>query len=670
MSLEGKTRRELAKIWKSRIQVAQKRHKKKVKEWADKVIKEYTGDFTHDSDTGERYKQITQVVRAVEDTIQPHLFFQNPRMIAKAARTKSAWESREKHVEAVVNHEYKDIKSTGYGIELENELALIDARILGYGATETTYEVDGDMLEEEEDTGLLQGLVDKLVGAPKKKMTPVITDEKGHMTEHVCALDLILDPNAKHITKQKYVIKVMDVGLEELKKTKYEQDKIDKMKPTILNVPDVVDMSDDERKRFAEENPDFEGYRLFEIEDIENRLIYTMVDGYEDFIEFQTPHPIDEGSKYSFLWFAEGIKEVYPIPPIKFYRKRALEFSYIVTQITEQLDKLLPKIGVDINKLSKPEQEKFKSGNLGTMFATQGPPESAVKVFTSSGSIKDFLSYLGTVKELLNLESASNEYELASPEKRKATEAVQIQEGTTARRFKPKKRVQGFIKNQAHTIWQIQRRNAPLDYFIDILGDEEAREWWADPDTGKQAWMSEKAKRDFNFDFDMDSMAPMDEAVRIRQNQETLTAVLNPEIDNKLARKNKRMNIVPILERYVDQNLKIRDKSSVIEELNILSPGDEHNAWMQGQYPPITEDEMANPEKLVEHFQSHDAWINSPAFQFLPPEVQQGAIQHRDSYLPILSNLSQKREAQAPAPAPPQGGAPSEVGLQSGANQV
>ena len=61
------------------------------------------------------------------------------------------------------------------------------------------------------------------------------------------------------------------------------------------------------------------------------------------------------------MWFIEVPNEVYPVPPIKFYRKRAKEFSYIYSQVSEQIDKFLPKIGFDINRLDKPEQNKLKN---------------------------------------------------------------------------------------------------------------------------------------------------------------------------------------------------------------------------------------------------------------------------------------------------------------------
>lgn len=638
--LQGKTRAELAKIWKSRIAVAQQRHKEKVQTWADKVIKEYTGDVKSDLDTGEKYEQVAQVIMSVEETIQPHLFFQNPRMIASTNRKNSPWEKRVELVEEVVNHQYKDLKSTGYGIELENELALLDARILGYGATITSYEVEGDYLDDEAPQNMMDRMKNFITGEQQMvNRVPVITKEVGQVTEHVSSLDIYLDPTAKHITKQTYVIRKMDVSLGKLKNHRYDQDKVNNLKPTILNMPDMHQMSDEERKRAAESNPDFNGFRIYEIHDLENRLIHTMVDGYEDFIEFGTEYFIKEGCSITFLWFIDGVNDVYPLPPIKFYRKRALEFSYVYSKLAENVDKFMPKIGYDINRLDEPEKQKFRKGIMGSMFATNGPPEGALKVFTSEGNMGSLIQYLAAVKELLNLESASNEYELASPEKRKATEARQIQEGTTARRFKPKKRVAGFIKAQAHTIWQTLRDNASFDKFAEILGEEEAREWWNDPQTGKASWELDTVTGDFAFDFDMDAMAPKDLEQDKRESAEQLTTALRPDLRESLLADGKRLKITPIFEKFASKVLGVKDISIILEDITIPEAGQEHNAWMNGQFPEISQAEAQNPEKLMKHFQEHKAFIDSPAFRYLPPQIQQGALMHLGSYKPLLDRL-------------------------------
>lgn len=633
------------KIWKSRIEIDCAKHKKKVLDWADKVLQEYTGDFRSDKDTGESFKQVCQVIMSVEETIQPHLFYQNPTLIAKAKRNKTAWDKREDAVESVVNHYYRAVGDGGYGIELENELAVLDARLIGYGCTETRYEVEGEFLEEQEDPeNPIDKIKDFLTGAEKPTVrTPVITNEKGQITEHLSPLDVVLDSTAKHITKQKRVIKKVDFSLDDLKSVKYDQDIVAKLKPTNVYNDKIAGMSDDDKRKYAEENPDYKGFRGYELHDLENRVIHTLIHGCEDFIEFGTPYPIKEGCTINFLFFIEAPEEVYPLPPLKFYRKRALEFSYIYSQVSDQIDKFLPRIGVDINKLSKAEQIKFENGNLGTMFATNGNPDNAITVFNAPVQ-QDLFKYMAMIKELMNLESASNDYELSSPEKRKATEANMIDQGTKARRFKPKKRVAGFIKSQAHTIWQTARDNAPYEEFVEILGEEEAAEWWNDPETGKQAWEGEESAGDYWFDFDVDSVAPIDKEMRVVENEKKMDMVLNPALSQKLLEEGKVLLISPVFEQYAKDNLGINDITKIVRDQQIPTADEEHGLWMQGQYPDISEDEANNPKLLMEHFQKHTAFLTSPGFSTVNPQIKEMAARHRDSYIPIIQKMQAQQK--------------------------
>lgn len=647
-----KTRQEHFETWKRKLKLSKELHKKKVCDWADKVFCEYSGEAKVNTDTNERYSQMAQVIISVEETIQPHLFFQSPRLSATAK--KPEWEKRERLAAAVVNHEYSDIKPSGHTIELENELVVLDARLLPFGCTKTSWEAKGDILQEPVESGMIDKMKGLFTGQPEPMLeTPVIESEK-HVTERVNPLKVFLDYSADHITKRKFTIEMMDVTREALRKPRYDQALIDSIEPSIALVPEEKFKSRDEKERYLKD-PDFKGYRIYEIEDLETRKIHTLMEGLEDFIEFDAPHPLPEGSQYSFLWFIEVPNEVYPLPPIKFYRQRASEFSYIYSQVSEQIDKFLPKILVNVSKMEKGAQEKFRIGGLGTLTEVT---ETAGAVEVVSPQVQpDLFKYMAMVKELMNLEAGVNDYETQVPEQRKATEAKIIDQGTRARRFKPKKRVKGFLVNQAHTIFLTLQTNSTVEQYIKVLGEQDALEWWEDPATGKQSWTREDLIGDYNFDFDVESITPQDEQARQLQNDKSMVNVLNPQLKQNLLEEGIELLTAPIFEKYAKDNLGIKDKNRIMRKLDGLEPGDEHTLWMQGQYPEIGERELKDPKFLVKHVQAHDMFINSPGFQGLPPEFQQQAMMHRASYEPHLAKLqqrSQPRAQQRQAPPEPQ----------------
>ena len=647
MSLQNKTREELFQIWKKRLKIARDLHKEKVIDWADKVFKEYSGEAKTNQDTNERYSQMAQVIIAVEETVQPHLFFQLPRMTATAKAPQ--WEKRERLVEAVVNHEYQDIKPSGHTIELENELVILDARLLPFGVTKTTYEVEGEILEEPQDQGAMDKFKNMLTGgAPPMNETPVITKENGHVTNRSNPLKIFLDYSADHITKQKFVIEMMDVTKEDLNRPRYEQDKVMLLEPSSVLLPDYGTGKKVEKDKYKDD-PDFKGFRIYEVHDLENKVIHTMSDGYEDFIEFNRPYPIPEGSQYSFCWFIEVPNQVYPAPPIKFYRQRASEFSYIYSQVSEQIDKFLPKIVIDINRLTKDAQDKYRISGLGAVIESEGPPSGAIEVVNPQVQ-PDLFKYMAMIKELMNLEAGVNDYETAVPEERKATEAKIIDSGTRARRFKPKKRVKGFIINQAHTIWQTLMVNVSEERFTKILGENDAMEWWEDPETGKNTWTKEDIEGDYWFDFDVESITPKDEQVRMVQNEKSMQTVLNPNLKMGLLQEGQELLLSGIFEKYAKENLGIKDKTRIMRPLNGLEPGDEHTLWMTGQYPQISEREQKDPEFMLKHVGAHELFINSPGFQSLPNELKQGAAMHLQSYQPLMQKLQAQRQPQGKAP--------------------
>src|SRR3990167_6420924 len=619
--LESKSRQEWYTFWKKRLSTAKSEHKKHVKDWAEKILIEYAGETDRNLDTTEKYEQVAQVIMAVEETVQPHLFFQNPTVIVSAKRQE--YEAREELVAAVINQEYTDFKDSGYGIELENELVVLDARLLPYGVTKTSYEVEGEMLREDiKPQGVMAKISKVLTGEPSFTEQPVITRERGHITERVNPLNLYLDYTATHITKQKWIIEEIPVAKDELRKIRYEQDKIEKLEPSVSIDPEYKNISNIDRQRMMDQDPDARGYRIYEIHDLENRVIHTLAEGLEDFIEFGTEYPMPESSVYSFLWFIEKPNEVYPLPPIKFYRKRANEFSYIYSQVAKQIDRFMPKIGVDGTKLGPEDKEKLKSGNLATIFTTIGPPGGVVSVFNPQVQ-RDLFEYMGMIKELMNLESGVNEYELSNPEKRKATEARQISEGATARRFKPKKRVRGFLRNQAHKVWMILSQNVTEERMVKVLGKDDAMDWWRDHVTGKSTWTKVDIAGDYWFDIDVDSVTPRDVEKIKEDNMQAFQLIVGSPVGQLMQTENKELMVSPIVEKILKDNLGFKDTSKVIKDLNILDPEQEHDLWMYGQYPPVQE-----REDLQDHVSKHQAYISSPMFQFMPDLMKTQAAKH------------------------------------------
>src|SRR3990167_9721368 len=161
MNHQNKTREEQFSVWKKRIVIAKELHKEKVCDWSDKIFMEFSGETSQNIDTGEKYSQVCEVIQAIEQPIQPHLFFRNPTFSARAKRPE--WEKREALVAAVINQEYTDIKKTGHRLELENELCVLDARLLPFGATETTWRAKGGFVEEKPNQSLIKS-VDLLPG--------------------------------------------------------------------------------------------------------------------------------------------------------------------------------------------------------------------------------------------------------------------------------------------------------------------------------------------------------------------------------------------------------------------------------------------------------------------------------------------------------------------------
>lgn len=652
---DSKSKSEQFDLWKKRIQLARNLHHEKVVAWARKVIKEYSGESRFNEETGEQYELIAQVIMGVEETIQPHLFFQNPTFFGKARQTDSPWEKREDPVAQIVNYEYKDIKDSGYGIELENELAILDARLLPFGVTKTSYDVEGEVLLEKREQNLAQKAKSMLTGESNVIETPIITKDKGQITERKNPLFILLDPTSEHITKQKYVIERMFFSKSDLQKPRYTEGlrnvNLDDLEPTATLVPESNKAEDQDAVKKHRDDPDFKAFEGFEIEDLEHRVIHTVLQGVKDFIEYNSPHPLPEGSQYEFLWFIEVPNEVYPSAPLKYYRLRANEFSYIYSQVSTQIDKFLPKLGININALDKPEQTKFKKGNLGTFVAFNKQPKGEWEQIQLSVQA-DLFKYLAMIKELLNLESGVTDYEIAVPEKRSPTEAALITAGTRGRRTKPQKRVKGFLRHQARNIWHIKAKNAPFEHFVKVLGIHVATEWWNDPETGKLSWTDENLAGDYWFDYDIESTVPQDEATRNQLDIEAFNTIKDPIVQQMLLLEDppKRLRLSPILEKIIKNRWKVRNVENIIEDLSVLKPEQEHDLWMQGQFPPIQEQELKDQQFLLEHYQKHQAWINSPGFDSLLPQIREGAIAHVEQYMPLVEPLLNKGQGSQPKP--------------------
>lgn len=647
--MDVETNKDLAKKWQSRIDRARRVHKKEVVDWSEKVIQEYAGDFKTDSDTGERYDQIAQVIHAIEETIQPGLIFNNPKLTVRANLPE--WQGREQLVEAVVNNEYRSILPGGRRLETENELCLVDARLLPYGVTKTVYLVEGEILEEKKEESLLDKAKGLFLGSePEVTETPVITDEKGHITERVDPLKVIIDPDAKHITKIKFVLHELDLEKKDLSLPKYDRKLVEKMKPDVcLDMSAKLDQKT--LDNYLKENQDVAGYRVYEIHDLENRQIGTYSEQLKDFIEPFHDYPLKEGSQFNFLYFSEAPNRAYPLPPIKFYRRRAIEFSYIYTQLSRQIDKFMPKLGVDSTKLGPSDKERLKAGNLGAIFETIGPPANAVQEFKFTIQ-QDLFVYLESIQKLLNLESGSNDYETGSPDDRTATEATYIKQGTAGRRLKPKLKVKQFLTGQANTILLTLMEFQSKERFVKVLGENETEQWWEDPKTGKNTWSKDTISGDYALDLEIESITPVNEALKKKQNTEALQNVMNPALRQGLVMEGVKLKIAPIFEKYASENLGIKDKTKIYENMNIRTPEQEHDIWMNAQVPPVQPD-----EDHVKHLESHMAWRNSMLVQGLPSEILGGIDKH------IMQTQMAVQQKQAKSNPPKPGQVPSGMGM-------
>lgn len=651
MRLIDKPRNEQFEVWKKRLKHAKELHKEKVMDWADKVLKDYSGETKGNEDRGDRFNSIAQIVIAVEESIQPQLMYQNPSIFAVANAPQ--WEKREPLVSAVINQEYNDMKPSGATLELENELTILDARLFGYGCTKTTWQVEGGIVEEEPEQDVMESIGSLVTGKkPEMIQTPVIEKEIGHVTEHVSSLDVLLDYSATHISKGKFVIHVLDLPKDKLYQSRYDQEAIEKLKPSSVLLPGTKEYSKSELEKLMND-PDCKAFRLYEIEDLENRVIHTLADGYDDFIEFGTPHPMAEGSQFSFLWFIEIPKQVYPKSPLAYYRERAKEFSYIYSQVSDQIDRFMPKIGIDVNRLSQPAKERLKNGSLGAIVDFDGPPQGAWDLIQPQVNT-DLFKYLAMTKELLNLEAGVSDLELLSPEAdRTATETNRVANSAKGRKSKPQKRVKQFITGQAHKIWQVIAANQSEEKFIKILGKDDAEEWWNDPETGKNTWTMEDIAGDFAFTLDIESLLPMDKRAREERNNLSMTTLLNPEVRQGMLAEGKELLISGAVEKYAKENMGIKDKSKIMRDLQFLEPGDEHTLWMQGQFPQINEREQKDPQFLLKHFKEHQSFMNSPGFNFLPVEIKEGIIGHIESYVPLIQRTKPAGGGQAPSQSSP-----------------
>ena len=565
-----------AKIWKARIEIAQKKKKDDFDERARRMRQMFKGDHFPNAPEGDYI--VINYCYAILKAILPQIYFQDPHLFIDAGDGETSSDATSA-AEAVLNHYWYKMK-----IKRQIKKIVLDSLIYGFGLGKIGYNTETIKAKLES-------------GA---EYTEMIKSEYPFF-KRTSPLNIVFDTDPNSIDDIKWLAVNYFPRVDDAKKN-YKN--IDDISGDYYNVSSSFV---DEKKYKTSIQNDIKRLSIWEIQDLVSGKTLAVTNGADKFIkDIDNPYKLD-GFNYKFLYLNEVPDEIYPLSDLEQIKDIVLELDKTETQLLNHRAKGQRKIISEIGIWASDEdREKFFNNEDMQNAETKQGMLDRIKVFDASTIDAALYNIQTELKDNLNNISASgaNQRAVESSTQKTATEANIIDRNANLRNSERIDNITDFTIDVAETLIKV------LQQFMSKKVSVKYADGWAE-------FTKENIKGNFNVRINVgDTIKPNTAEDRARMSQ-VLAETIQAVDENNIPIVNRREIIRMYFEKY---GFIKSDIDKLLAQVQPIPPPEQPQGV---QVPPELIDMLGQQGgQIVGQIAPNQSQMGGQIPQGIPPEVE------------------------------------------------
>lgn len=538
--------------------------------------------FGHFDESVDSYTTLN-LFHAVSKNIVPALYYQNPKINVIPSRKED--QAAAPLVREIVNHYFREVDA-----EDTNRKIIWDAYVLGYGVYKIGYttKYGMDVVDEKDTEKARQRTLLERIGLkkPQDKEQVVhpevdyrIIDQSPYI-QYISPFDFLMDPRARNLNEAMWVAHVVRKTVDSMKKN-----------PKYKNTKDLrglysPDMPTDSNVKIPES--ELEAFKTVELYEIHYRsddsnyiLVISKDEGnvYREHYHEESPYEMD-GFQFDILTFNKHEHKLYPISDLSKIKNLQDRFTTTLDGILNQLDRYVPKIGVDEGKVSADSKHALEKGDVGSIVYFQGNPRECVSEIGFTQIKADLMAIMDKIVDLITIQTGLTKAKLLGVSTAEtATGETLSHGGETLRMADMTQAVEKFVNTQATKLWQVIKQFANFQELQLITGES-----GVDQRTGQTLFnwlqdidgpMSERLSMgNFRFNMIVGSTQRHDIATIRKQFENLINIISNSNAVMVAQQQGKKIDVGEFLKMYLSQFPEIiRDVGKIIQDITQQTQG-------------------------------------------------------------------------------------------------
>lgn len=499
------------------------------------------------------YTATLNLVYTLAKNVIPSLYYRNPRVLAFPNRKQD--EPSAPIAAALLNYYFREL-----GIKETNQLVILDAYLLGMGVSKIGYatQFGADIPDEAEEKRREKSKLAKVMeGLGLKKPKPEEKKQNIELQENITTenpyvvwvspFNFGIDPRATSIYNAQFVYEKITKTLDEVKKNKNfkNTDKLEGIEPEGLS--DRVPATELDR---------FKTIDLYEIhykttEGINILILAKDGEGAECLYHDKSIYEMD-GFQYEILTFNKHGHKLYSRSDIDIIKPLQDRLSDTLDSILEQVDRFVPKIGIDETAVTEQGKVALESGDVGAIVKFTKNPNEAIKEIGFTQLKADLYTLIEKLIDIIILESGLTRAQLTGlTTAQTATEAQIGQGGANIRLFAKAEAASDFSNRQSRKLWQVIRQFVDLEKVELITGEAAIDEKGIPRFQWLEEYNSEElAKAELNFQIEVGSTQKPDVAVIRKEWENFINIMARTNVIALLQQQGKKLDIAELIRLY------------------------------------------------------------------------------------------------------------------------
>ena len=556
---------------------------------------------------------VFNVISPIVDNIIPTLSSKNPYILSLPKRNNDDDEVSAPIAGEIINYRYKEL-----GLKDINKMTIWNGYVLGIGVSKIGYTTkfglspNADTEKEtkkEIEKGRLQKFKEAVGLSKPKKEETVENPEKNEFIRSESSFVIDIDPFRFGIDPRANFIEEADFVFEKVTKI------LDKVKSNkdYKNTSNLEGGELDEdlvRKIPKTQHDFFKTIDLYEIhyKTDEGINILTLAADGDNWKELEHKKSVYEmdGYQYELLYFNKHPHLLYPMSDISKIKGLQDRISQTIENILEQVDKYVPKIGIDETALTDGGKNSLRDGGIGAFVGFNKSPREAIMEIGFTQVKADLFALIDKVLDIVMLMTGLTKAQLLGiTTADTATEAQIGQSGSNLRTSEKFDKVNDFLTRQARKLWQVEKQFSNLEEISLIVGQSGVSQegiptysWLPDIDSE----MSDKlAKGEYRFEVVMGSTERPDLPILRKQIENLINIIGGEGVLQVIAAQGFKIELVEILREYLDlfPNM-FKNKGRIIKPIGQQVPGQPGQPQQGAGLPANTQQLQEAPPNIAD----------------------------------------------------------------------